>query len=104
VNARTHHPSRDVLLVEQFAPGLTVETFLAGQPRASSGAASIVSLFIVEDETVLSLFDAVDGAAVADANRAAFVTFSRVLRTIAVWGEPRAQRWTQPGTQRRTDR
>jgi hypothetical protein len=103
VNPSTHRPPRDVFLVEQYAPGLTVETFLAGQ-RASAQAASIVSLFIVEDETVLSLFEAVDGAAVADANRAAGVTFTRVLPTVAVWGGRSGQRRTQPGTPRRTAR
>jgi hypothetical protein len=105
VNESVLRPSHNVFLVEQYAPGLTVATFLAGRPAASSRAAtSIVSLFIVEDETVLSLFEAVDGAAVADANRAAGVTFTRVLPTIAVWGQPLAQRRTHPGMQRRTVR
>jgi hypothetical protein len=96
--------SRDVFVVEQYAPGMTVATFLASQPAASSrSAARIVSLFIVEDETVLSLFEAADSAAVADANRAAGVAFTRVLPTVAVWGEPPASR-ASPGTKRRTAR
>jgi hypothetical protein len=98
-------PSQNVFLVEQYAPGLTVAAFLAGQPAAASAvAASIVSLFIVEDETVLSLFAAADGDAVADANRVAGVPFTRVLPTVAVWGQPRAQRPTKPELQRRTVR
>jgi hypothetical protein len=104
VNER-QHLGRELLLVEQYEPGLTAEAFLARRARTHPAeAVRIVSLFIVEDETVLSLFDGVDGAAVAEANQLAGVMFTRVLSTVAVWGEPHGWRSIQSVPEWRNDR